>query len=168
MATSFFNEKNRNIAPVLAELILEANQELPDWLQELSREARGGGRGLGGGRRGGASGNRFGGRDHRVQSGGASMGTANRSSGGGGFNSNPFGGFNNTNNTNNTNNGTSWGQRQTSSGPANNNCGGFVPSGGPRPAQTQAASKVNKTSKISKNNFFEIFRTGGINKFVGR
>ena len=63
MATSFFNDKNRNIAHELAELIVEANQELPDWLEEISREfGRGGGRSHGGGgRRGGGGGNRFGG-----------------------------------------------------------------------------------------------------------
>lgn len=73
VATSFFNDKNRNISHELAELIVEANQELPEWLEEISREGRhggGGGRshggGGGGGRRGGG-GNRFGGRDHRVQ-----------------------------------------------------------------------------------------------------
>ncbi|VDO97844.1 unnamed protein product [Soboliphyme baturini] len=38
LATSFFNDKNRNIARELAELVLEANQELPDWLERLARE----------------------------------------------------------------------------------------------------------------------------------
>lgn len=72
LATSFFNDKNRNISHDLAELIVEANQELPDWLEDISRDSgryAGGGRGHGGnagGRRGGG-GNRFGGRDHRVQ-----------------------------------------------------------------------------------------------------
>jgi ATP-dependent RNA helicase DDX3X len=70
LATSFFNDKNRNITHELAELIVETNQELPDWLEQLSREAGkyGSGRthGGGGGRRGGGA-NRFGGRDHRVQ-----------------------------------------------------------------------------------------------------
>ncbi|KAF7633347.1 hypothetical protein Mgra_00007229 [Meloidogyne graminicola] len=88
LATSFFNDKNRNITHELAELIVETNQELPTWLEQISRESGkyGNGRTHGGGnwRRGGG-GNRFGGlvnliqyvlfkhahyinrRDHRVQ-----------------------------------------------------------------------------------------------------
>jgi ATP-dependent RNA helicase DDX3X len=83
MATSFFNDKNRNIARDLAELIVEANQELPDWLEKVANDSRYGVRSGGGGgaRRGGGS--RFGGRDHRVQSGGG----ANS----GGMNARPFG-----------------------------------------------------------------------------
>lgn len=57
VATSFFNDKNRNIARDLAELVVEANQELPDWLERMARESRPGGggggmrgRGRGGGR----------------------------------------------------------------------------------------------------------------------
>ncbi|KHJ42151.1 DEAD/DEAH box helicase [Trichuris suis] len=38
LATSFFNHKNRNVARDLAELIVEANQDLPDWLERLARE----------------------------------------------------------------------------------------------------------------------------------
>ncbi|VDK53369.1 unnamed protein product [Anisakis simplex] len=63
LATSFFNDKNRNISRDLAELIVEANQELPEWLEKLSADAQRygsrGGRVKGGGR--------FGARDHRVQ-----------------------------------------------------------------------------------------------------
>lgn len=40
LATSFFNAKNRNIARDLAELVVEANQELPEWLEELSADAQ--------------------------------------------------------------------------------------------------------------------------------
>lgn len=39
LATSFFNEKNRNICRDLADLIVEANQELPGWLEEMARDA---------------------------------------------------------------------------------------------------------------------------------
>lgn len=130
MATSFFNDKNRNIAPVLAELIVEANQELPDWLEDISRDSsRGGGRGGNTGRRGG--GQRFGGRDHRLQGNSASGG---RASGFGGNNHNAFGG-------NGISNG-SWRvgppQRQFSAGPAigTGAGGGFIPSGGNRPQQS--------------------------------
>uniref|UniRef100_A0A915IVQ2 RNA helicase n=1 Tax=Romanomermis culicivorax TaxID=13658 RepID=A0A915IVQ2_ROMCU len=56
VATSFFNDKNRNIARDLAELLIEANQELPDWLERVAKEASGGRSGgfsrRGGGRRG--------------------------------------------------------------------------------------------------------------------
>lgn len=40
LATSFFNDKNRNIARDLADLIVEANQELPEWLERLSTDAQ--------------------------------------------------------------------------------------------------------------------------------
>lgn len=139
MATSFFNDKNRNIAPVLAELIVEANQELPDWLEEVSRDSSRGGRGCNSGRRGG--GQRFGGRDHRLQGGTASGGRPGGFSGtgppGNAFgNSGNSGGFNNAN-------GSNWGggppQRQISAGPALG--GGFVPSGS-RPQQSNTAQQV--------------------------
>uniref|UniRef100_A0AC35TV45 RNA helicase n=1 Tax=Rhabditophanes sp. KR3021 TaxID=114890 RepID=A0AC35TV45_9BILA len=66
-ATSFFNDKNRNIARDLAELIVEANQELPEFLSKMSEEAaRGGGKNFNNKGKGG----RFGGRDHRTQYGG--------------------------------------------------------------------------------------------------
>uniref|UniRef100_A0A183EJT8 RNA helicase n=1 Tax=Gongylonema pulchrum TaxID=637853 RepID=A0A183EJT8_9BILA len=63
LATSFFNDKNRNIARDLAELVVEANQELPEWLEKMATDAQRCGtrpnRAKGG--------SRFGGRDHRVQ-----------------------------------------------------------------------------------------------------
>jgi len=94
LATSFFNDKNRNLARELGELIVEANQELPDWLEKAASEvsysaavvteclqsARFGGRS---GRGRGGGGNRFGGRDHRVQYGSQGGGGGMRPSGGG-------------------------------------------------------------------------------------
>ncbi|CDW56616.1 atp dependent rna helicase pl10; atp dependent rn a helicase ddx3x; atp dependent rna helicase an3 [Trichuris trichiura] len=71
LATSFFNHKNRNVARDLAELIVEANQDLPDWLERLARENP----------RVQPFGSNFGGRDFRDQY---------RS--GGGSNSNHYGG----------------------------------------------------------------------------
>merc|ERR1711988_715862 len=68
MATSFFNEKNNNIANSLIDLLVEANQEVPSWLNEIAAER---GRGKGG-RRGG--GNRFGGRDYRYNNNGGGRG----------------------------------------------------------------------------------------------
>ncbi|XP_054724859.1 ATP-dependent RNA helicase DDX3Y-like isoform X2 [Uloborus diversus] len=40
LATSFFNEKNRNMACDLVELITETRQELPDWLGALAKEVQ--------------------------------------------------------------------------------------------------------------------------------
>ena len=60
LATSFFNDKNRNMALDLVELITETNQDLPEWLSNISKEMdnnshrggrpgyRGGGGGYGG------------------------------------------------------------------------------------------------------------------------
>lgn len=61
LATSFFNDKNRNMAVDLVELITETNQDLPEWLANISKEMdngghRGGGRSYGGGRGGGGYG----------------------------------------------------------------------------------------------------------------
>ncbi|VBB30816.1 unnamed protein product [Acanthocheilonema viteae] len=70
LATSFFNDKNRNIARDLAELVVEANQELPEWLEKISADTQ-----RYGTRPGRAKGgSRFGGRDHRVQYTGSSGG----------------------------------------------------------------------------------------------
>lgn len=65
MSTSFFNDRNRNIARELTELIVETNQDLPEWLDRIANEVRSGARG--GARRGQSGGSRFGGRDHRLQ-----------------------------------------------------------------------------------------------------
>ena len=40
LATSFFNEKNRNLVKDLVELIVEANQDLPSWLEAMSLDSR--------------------------------------------------------------------------------------------------------------------------------
>jgi ATP-dependent RNA helicase DDX3X len=58
IATSFFNDKNRNICSDLVELLIETNQEMPSFLEEMSHDrysgprrsnnSRGGGRGYGG------------------------------------------------------------------------------------------------------------------------
>ena len=40
LATSFFNDKNRNLVKELVELIIESNQELPSWLEALAMESR--------------------------------------------------------------------------------------------------------------------------------
>ncbi|CAJ0947027.1 unnamed protein product, partial [Mesorhabditis belari] len=92
LATSFFNDKNRNIARDLMDLIVEANQELPEWLERVASDS---GRYGGSGRpqRGGAArgnGNRFGGRDHRLS---AQGGQGGGGGGGGGYGSGSGNGY---------------------------------------------------------------------------
>jgi ATP-dependent RNA helicase DDX3X len=40
LATSFFNEKNKNMAVDLCELVSETKQEVPNWLQAVSKEVQ--------------------------------------------------------------------------------------------------------------------------------
>merc|ERR1719369_1897655 len=40
LATSFFNDKNRNLVKDLIELIVESNQELPSWLESMGYQAQ--------------------------------------------------------------------------------------------------------------------------------
>ncbi|XP_073836686.1 ATP-dependent RNA helicase bel [Musca autumnalis] len=96
VATSFFNEKNRNICADLVELLIETKQELPSFLEDMMQSERSHG---GNKRRGGGGGGRYGGgfgsRDYRQSSGGGGGGSGgnrgsnnrssgNQSSGGGG------------------------------------------------------------------------------------
>merc|ERR1719411_2322339 len=68
LATSFFNEKNRNLIRDLIELLIESNQELPTWLESLGMDNRnlGGTRRTGKGRFGGTG---FGAKDVRYENG---------------------------------------------------------------------------------------------------
>ncbi|KAL3615903.1 DEAD-box ATP-dependent RNA helicase 37 [Castilleja foliolosa] len=59
LATAFFNENNSSMAKPLAELMQEANQEVPAWLSHFAAQSSYGGRNRGG------AGGRFGGRDFR-------------------------------------------------------------------------------------------------------
>ncbi|KAL0756418.1 PREDICTED: DEAD-box ATP-dependent RNA helicase 11-like [Brassica oleracea var. oleracea] len=82
VATAFFNEKNAQLARQLAELMQEANQEVPEWLTRYASRAS-----FGGGKK--RSGGRFGGRDFRREGsyggrGGGSGGGGNDYYGGGG------------------------------------------------------------------------------------
>lgn len=82
VATSFFNDKNRNICGDLVELLVESKQEVPGFLEDIMSSDRS----HGGGRRGNRPGNRYGGggfgsRDYRQS---ASRGANNRNGGGGG------------------------------------------------------------------------------------
>lgn len=85
IATSFFNDKNRNICSDLVELLIETNQEMPSFLEEMSNDRYGGPRRSnnqrGGG--GGGGGNRYGSRDYRQQ-----PGNRGGSAGRGGYGSN--------------------------------------------------------------------------------
>jgi len=79
VSTAFFNRGNKNIVRDLVELLREAKQEIPNWLETVAHEATFGG---GGGYRG------RGGRGGGGGGGGGRRGNANRdfrSSGGGGF-----------------------------------------------------------------------------------
>lgn len=99
LASSMFNEKNRNVAPELLELLTESKQEVPEWLSNMSRDVayeqrshRGGG-----GRYGGSSNRRFqsggfGGRDYRQFNSGPPARNGGPPGGGGGFNRGPPGG----------------------------------------------------------------------------
>lgn len=40
LATSFFNDRNRNICAELLGLLVEAKQEVPSWLESLSYEVK--------------------------------------------------------------------------------------------------------------------------------
>ncbi|WOL08053.1 DEAD-box ATP-dependent RNA helicase 37-like [Canna indica] len=64
LATAFFNENNSSLSRSLAELMQEANQEVPQWLSRYAAARSHGG----GGGRNRRSGPRFGGRDFRRDS----------------------------------------------------------------------------------------------------
>jgi len=70
LATSFFNDKNRNLVKDLVEILIEANQEMPNWLESMGLDYRNyGGRRNGGGKsRMGGTG--FGAKDVRYENGG--------------------------------------------------------------------------------------------------
>ncbi|CAH0600438.1 unnamed protein product [Chrysodeixis includens] len=73
VATSFFNDTNRGLARDLVELLVEAKQDVPNWLTSTAADGRLGGGGRrtgsrsGGGRFGGGGGSGFGARDFRTQ-----------------------------------------------------------------------------------------------------
>ncbi|KIJ65198.1 hypothetical protein HYDPIDRAFT_88763 [Hydnomerulius pinastri MD-312] len=86
VSTAFFNRGNKNIVRDLMELLREANQEVPQWLEAVVQETtfggsfRGRGRGAGAGGRGRGGGNR----DYRQSSGAYGGGGGGSSYGGGG------------------------------------------------------------------------------------
>lgn len=93
IATAFFNRGNRNIVRDLLELLREANQEIPAWLETVAHEnsfGGGGGRGRGGGGRGRGGGRPPASRDFR--SGGGGGGGYGGRGGGAGYGGPQYGG----------------------------------------------------------------------------
>ncbi|KAK7466272.1 ATP-dependent RNA helicase ded1 [Stygiomarasmius scandens] len=94
VSTAFFNKGNKNIVRDLVELLREANQEIPTWLEATAHEASFGGSYRGRGR-GGRGGGRGGGRDYRQGGGGGGYGGGGHSGGynGGGYSGGSGGGY---------------------------------------------------------------------------
>ncbi|KIP04972.1 hypothetical protein PHLGIDRAFT_129190 [Phlebiopsis gigantea 11061_1 CR5-6] len=87
ISTAFFNRGNKNIVRDMLELLREANQEIPPWLETVATEASFGGSSRGG--RGGRGGGRGGGRstsnrDYRSGGGGGGFGGGGSRGGAGG------------------------------------------------------------------------------------
>ncbi|KAG5681267.1 hypothetical protein PVAND_010718 [Polypedilum vanderplanki] len=96
IATSFFNEKNRNIVSDLVELLIETNQELPGFLEEMANDRYSGPRrsnnNRGGNSRYGGSG--FGSRDYRQPQGNQRYGSGGAGSNSGNSGNRSYGGGN--------------------------------------------------------------------------
>ncbi|KAJ4896138.1 DEAD-box ATP-dependent RNA helicase 52 [Raphanus sativus] len=93
LATAFFNDNNTSLAKPLAELMQEANQEVPDWLSRYASRAS-----SGGGKNRRSGGGRFGGRDFRREGGpgggyGGGPGGGYGGGPGGGYGGGPGGGY---------------------------------------------------------------------------
>ncbi|TQV93101.1 hypothetical protein V2A60_003587 [Cordyceps javanica] len=96
IATAFFNRGNRGVVRELMELLKEANQEVPSFLEAIARESSFGG-GRGGRSRGGGGGGGRGAanRDYRKFGGGGGGGGGfGGNQGGGGFSGGQGGGYN--------------------------------------------------------------------------
>ncbi|KAI9890017.1 MAG: DEAD-box ATP-dependent RNA helicase [Vezdaea aestivalis] len=96
ISTAFFNRGNRGVVRDLLDLLKEANQEVPSFLENIAREGSGfggGGGGRGGGRAGGRG--RGGGamRDVRKYAGGGGGGGNTGYGGGGNYGGGPSGGY---------------------------------------------------------------------------
>jgi len=92
MATAFISEENVNIVPKLLEILGEAQQDIPPWLEGMKHHGRGGHSSYGYSRGGGGRG-RFGGRDYRSERGSDKHESPSRG-GGWGYGSN-YGGSSN-------------------------------------------------------------------------
>ena len=91
LSTAFFNRGNRGVVRELIDLLKEANQEVPSFLETIARESSfgGGGRGGRGGRGGGRT--QAANRDFRKFGGGGGGGFGGPGGGGGGFGGAPGG-----------------------------------------------------------------------------
>ncbi|CAG9766556.1 unnamed protein product [Ceutorhynchus assimilis] len=90
LATSFFNDRNRNLANGMLDLLVEAKQECPSWMESVASDSRmpsSGRRGGGKSRYGGNGGSSFGSRDYRQQSGSSQRSKPS----GGGYGNNGYG-----------------------------------------------------------------------------
>ncbi|KAF9943633.1 DEAD-box ATP-dependent RNA helicase, partial [Mortierella alpina] len=93
IATAFLNRGNKGVVRDLLDLLKEANQEVPGWLETLARESSYGGGSSSRGRGRGRGGNQSAGRDYRKFGGGGSSSDNWGSGGGGGYSNNyPSGG----------------------------------------------------------------------------
>ncbi|GLV41421.1 belle [Carabus blaptoides fortunei] len=96
LATSFFNDRNRNLSTALLDLLIEAKQEYPPWLEGVASDGRMPSTGRRGGKgRYGGGGNNFGARDYRQTPGSGGGGpprNPRQNNYGGGY-SNSGGGF---------------------------------------------------------------------------
>lgn len=96
VATSFFNDTNRSLARDLVELLVEAKQDVPNWLTSTAADGRlGGGSRRAGSRSGGGrfgSGSGFGARDFRTQPRSATRGGMGSGFGYGGGSGGSYGG----------------------------------------------------------------------------
>ncbi|XP_069492626.1 ATP-dependent RNA helicase DDX3X isoform X6 [Ambystoma mexicanum] len=81
LATSFFHEKNINITKDLLDLLVEAKQEVPSWLESMAYEQQHKFSSRGGGRSKSRFSGGFGARDYRQSTGGASSGGSSSSFG---------------------------------------------------------------------------------------
>ncbi|KAF8982439.1 DEAD-box ATP-dependent RNA helicase [Entomortierella lignicola] len=99
IATAFINRGNKGVMRDLLDLLKEANQEIPGWLETLARESSynsgGGGGGRGRGRGRGGRGGQSGSRDYRKYGGGGGGPSSNDhwgGNGGGGYGGGGYGG----------------------------------------------------------------------------
>lgn len=97
VATAFFNRGNKGIVRDLLDLLREANQEIPSWLDSVAKESSFGGGGRGGYRGGGGGGRGRGGNKDFRKTGGGGGGYGGGGYGGGGggdmFYAPPAGGY---------------------------------------------------------------------------
>ena len=98
VATSFFNSNNQNIVKGLIEILNEANQEVPAFLNDISRQNPRGGKSRGGGGGGFFNNRNNNSRDYRKHGGNGSFGsTRPRNTGTSNWGSSNGGGFRNDN-----------------------------------------------------------------------